>query len=177
MADPATNSEGAEFVVAGAQYSFAPFHGFRGEYGGALQPLVSPSRPRTDDAARPLVLTSRRFAQPRLPEEIGQGCLAVAAQASWAARGRPSQVPWSSIRRWPAGSIARLRAAPVRQSTAGCSFLNRQARRDDRLPGRHDHRRRDIPGGLGSRPFDGERASRLTRRTEVIGNGVLQGFL
>lgn len=180
-ADPRiTNSEGAEFDSSSGQVVLANSHGFVGHYRSSSFSLsVSPvaSAPEAETMQRDSWYgVQRRFRGLDSPERIGQE----------AAR--------RTVRRLGARKVATC-CAPVifDQETAGsflshvCSAVSGYALYKgasflvDQL-GRqlapeyvtiYDDGR--MPGGLGSRPFDGEGLP--TRKTEVMERGVLTSYL
>lgn len=175
-----TNSEGAEFDSSSGRIVLANSHGFVGEYQSSSFSLsVSPiaTEPGSGAMQRDAWYgVQRKFAKLDSPETIGQE----------AAR--------RAVRRLGAKKVATRRAPVIfDQETAGsllgnlCSAVSGYALYKgasfliDRLGEKlapdfvtiYDDGR--MPGGLGSRPFDGEGLP--TRRTTVVERGVLKSYL
>jgi PmbA protein len=175
-----TNSEGAEFNSSSGRVLLANTVGFCGEYLSSTFSLsVSPvaTEPGTDHMQRDSwYAVQRRFAKLDSPEAVGQ------------------EATRRTVRRLSARKVA-TRKAPVvfDAETAGsllsnlCSAVSGYALYKgasfliDELGQRlapdfvtivDDGR---LPGGLGSRPFDGEGLP--TRRTTVVDRGILSSYL
>jgi PmbA protein len=179
QADPrVTNSEGAEFYDRQARYAYATSHGFARSYATSSFGLtVAPVAGTNGDMQRDAwYSTVRHRARLEEPEAIGRTAAARAVRRLGARKVQTTEVPVIFDPETAASlvrSIAGAASGPSLYRRASF-LLDRRGQRiaaagvtivDDGL----------IPGALGSRPFDGEGLA--TRRTVVVGDGVLESYL
>jgi PmbA protein len=173
-----TNSEGASLDTQYSQIAYANTHGFVGEYRtSGFSLAVSPIAGEGDKMQRDSWYSvSRRFRQLEAPQSIGRTA-AKRALARLGARKVPTQEAPVVFDPEVAASLLRTLAGAVSGTSIyrGASFLlNRLGQRvaADTVTVIDDG---TIPGGLGSRPFDGEGV--LTRRTVILEHGFLRSYL
>jgi PmbA protein len=173
-----TNSEGAEFFDRQSIYTYATSHGFSGSYetsmfGLTVAPVASANGEMQRDS---WYSTTRKRARLDPPEEVGRTAARRALRRLGARQVRTVEVPVVFDPETAAGLVSAVATAASGPALyRGASFLlNRLGQRiaaplvtivDDGT----------LPGGLGSRPFDGEGlpVGCLT----VVGAGVLESYL
>jgi PmbA protein len=173
-----TNSEGAGLDTQFSQIVYANTHGFVGEYRtSGFSLAVSPIAGEGDKMQRDSwYSTSRYFHQLEAPQSIGQTA-AKRALARLGARKVPTQEAPVIFDPDVAASLLRTLAGAASGTSIyrGASFLlNRLGQQvaADIVTVIDDG---SIPGGLGSRPFDGEGVS--TRRTVILEHGCFHSYL
>ncbi len=173
-----TNSEGAGLDTQVSQVIYGNTHGFVGEYRTSTSSLsVTPVAGAGNSMQRDSWYSvSRKFHQLESPEVVGETA-AKRVLRRLGARKVPTQEAPVIFDPDVAASLLRTLAAAAAGTAIyrGSSFLlNRLGQQvaaetvtviDDGT----------IPGGLGSRPFDGEGVP--TRRTVVLEHGVLRSYL
>jgi PmbA protein len=132
---------------------------------------------REDEKQRDMVVRAARSidALPT-PEELGRECAARSVQRLGARKIRTARIPVLYEPRTAVTLAGHLAEALVGTAIdQGRSFLAEQLGETVAAPtiGLVDDGR--LPGGLGSRPFDGEGVA--TRRTPLVEKGVLRGYL
>jgi PmbA protein len=178
-ADPRiTNSEGGEWSDRRARYAYATSHGFAGEYATssfslAVSPVAAANGEMQRDAWYHI---SRKRARLEAPEEIGRTAARRALRRLGARRVKTAEVPVV---------FDPDMAATLVRHIAGAASGPALYRRASFLVGkRGEHIAAPSvtivddglrPGALGSRPFDGEGLP--TRRTVLVGEGVLESYL
>lgn len=172
------NSEGAEFGHDEARILLANSHGFCGEYRRASVGLsVTPVAVQDGRMQRDSWYTvSRRLRDLESPEAVGREAARRALRRLGARKIGTQRVPVVFDPDTAAGLLWHLGGAVSGSAIyREASFLAGKlgARVASPLLGVVDDGR--MPGGLGSRPFDGEGLP--TRRTVVIRDGVLQSYL
>jgi PmbA protein len=173
-----TNSEGAGFDTRFSQIVYANTHGFVGEYRAstfslAVSPIASEGEAMQRDS---WYAVSRRFGQLEPPEVIGETA-AKRALRRLGARKVPTQEAPVIFDPEVAASLVRTLAGAASGTAIyrGASFLLDRLGQQvaaDTVTVIDDG---TIPGGLGSRPFDGEGVA--TRRTVVLEHGILRSYL
>ncbi|MCI0546818.1 MAG: TldD/PmbA family protein [Candidatus Rokubacteria bacterium] len=178
-ADPRIrNSEGGEFADRRARYAYASSHGFRGEYRTSSFTLsVSPVAVQASEMQRDgWYHVARKRARLDPPEEIGRIAARRALRRLGARRVRTATVPVIFDPEMAASLIRHLAGAASGPALyRGASFLLGrlgQSVASARVTITDDG---TIPGGLGSRPFDGEGLP--VRRTVLVDEGVLRSYL
>jgi PmbA protein len=173
-----TNSEGAGFDTQFSQVVYANTHGFVGEYrASAFSLAVSPIASEGDAMQRDSwYAVSRRLRQLEPPEVIGETA-AKRALRRLGARKVPTQQAPVVFDPDVAASLIRTLAGAASGTAIyrGASFLLDRLGQQvaaDTVTVIDDG---TIPGGLGSRPFDGEGVA--TRRTVMLEHGVLRNYL
>lgn len=175
-----TNSEGAEFDSSSGRIVLANSHGFVGEYRSSSFSLsVSPiaTEPGSGAMQRDAWYgVQRKFAKLDSPETIGQEAARRAVRRLGAKKVATRRVPVIFDQETASSLLGNLCSAASGYALyKGASFLI------DRLGEKlapdfvtiYDDGR--MPGGLGSRPFDGEGLP--TRKTTVVERGVLTSYL
>src|SRR5579884_290141 len=175
-----TNSEGAEFESSSGRIVLANSHGFMGEYRSSSFSLsVSPiaTEPGSGAMQRDAWYgVQRKFAKLDSPETIGQEAARRAVRRLGAKKVATRRAPVIFDQETASSLLGNLCSAASGYALyKGASFLI------DRLGKKlapdfvtiYDDGR--MPGGLGSRPFDGEGLP--TRKTTVVERGVLTGYL
>jgi PmbA protein len=173
-----TNSEGAEYWDRRARYAYATSQGFaRGYATSAFGLSVSPVASENGDMQRDYWYTAARHrAQLEAPESIGRTAARRAVRRLGARKVKTIEVP---VIFDPDTAATLVRA--VAGAVSGPSLYRRASFLLDRLGQRIASPTVTIvddglmPRALGSRPFDGEGLA--TRRTVVVGEGVLQSYL
>jgi PmbA protein len=173
-----TNSEGAEYFDRRARYAYATSHGFVQGYATTTFGItVSPVAGRDGEMQRDSWYSMARKRE-RLdsPEAIGKTAAARALRRLGARKVKTAEVP---VVFDPDTAASLVRA--VASAASGPSLYRRASFLLDRLGSRIAAPTVTIvddallPGALGSRPFDGEGLP--TRRTVVVGEGVLESYL
>ncbi len=175
-----TNSEGAEFESSSGRIVLANSHGFMGEYRSSSFSLsVSPiaTEPGSGAMQRDAWYgVQRKFAKLDSPETIGQEAARRAVRRLGAKKVATRRAPVIFDQETASSLLGNLCSAASGYALyKGASFLI------DRLGKKlapdfvtiYDDGR--MPGGLGSRPFDGEGLP--TRKTTVVERGVLTSYL
>jgi PmbA protein len=178
-ADPRiTNSEGGDFADRRAHYAYAASHGFAGEYSTSSFSLsVSPVASENGHMQRDgWYHVTRKRALLDAPEAIGKIAAQRALRRLGARQVKTCEVPVifdpdmaASLVRHIAGAVS----GPSLYRSA--SFLLGKLGQQIAAPGVTIVDDGSMPGGLGSRPFDGEGLS--VRRTVVVDKGVLTSYL
>jgi PmbA protein len=178
-ADPRmTNSEGAEYWDRRARYAYATSHGFaRGYATSAFGLSVSPVASEHGEMQRDYWYTAARHrAALEAPDAIGRVAARRALRRLGARKVKTTEVP---VIFDPDTAATLVRA--IAGAASGPSLYRRASFLLDRLGKRIAAPSVNvvddglIPRALGSRPFDGEGLA--TRRTVVVGEGVLQSYL
>ncbi len=173
-----TNSDGAEYWDRQARYAYATSGGFAADYatsgfGLSVAPIAAQGGEMQRDAWYTM---ARQRARLDAPEAVGRLAAERALRRLGARKVRTTQVP-VIFDTETAASLVRA----VAGAAAGPGLYRRASFLCDRLGARiaapivtivDDG---TLPGALGSRPFDGEGLS--TRRTVVVGDGVLESYL
>jgi PmbA protein len=173
-----SNSEGSDYGHRNARVFFANSHGFSGEYGASSVTLsVSPvARDEAGMQRDGWYSAQRHLRRLETPEVVGCTAAERTLRRLGARKVATQEVP-VVFEPDMAASLLRSVCGAVSGSAIyrGASFLAGQLGRRvaaSALTVVDDGR---IPGGLGSRPFDGEGLP--TRRTVVIENGNLASYL
>ena len=175
-----TNSEGSEFNSLSGRVVFGNSHGFLGEFQSSSFSLsVSPIA--TDPVSGVMQRDSwyaiqRQYAKLEAPESVGREAARRAVRRLGSRKIATRRAPVVFDQETAGSLLANLNSAVSGYALyRGASFL--VGRLGDRVASEHvtvlDDGR--IPGGLGSRPFDGEGLP--TRRTTVVERGVLKSYL
>jgi PmbA protein len=180
-ADPRiTNSEGGEFNSSSGRVFLANSHGFHGDYrSSSFYMSVSPvaTEPGTENMQRDSwYAIERRFAKLDSPEAVGQEAARRTVRRLGARKVRTRKAPVIFDPEMAGSLIGNLCAAVSGYSLyKGASFLIGQL--DKRLAPDFVTIVDDgsLPGGLGSRPFDGEGLP--SSRTTVVEGGILSSYL
>jgi PmbA protein len=173
-----TNSEGAEYWDRRARYAYATSHGFaRGYATSAFGLSVSPVAAENGEMQRDYWYTAARHrAALEAPEAIGRIAARRALRRLGARKVKTIEVP---VIFDPDTAATLVRA--IAGAASGPSLYRRASFLLDRLgkkiaaPSVNVVDDGLIPRALGSRPFDGEGLA--TRRTVVVGQGVLESYL
>jgi len=173
-----TNSEGAEYWDRRARYAYATSHGFARGYGTSAFGLsVSPVASENGDMQRDYWYTAARHrAALEAPDAIGRTAARRALRRLGARKVKTTEVP---VIFDPDTAATLVRA--IAAAASGPSLYRRASFLLDRLgkkiagPSVSVVDDGLIPRALGSRPFDGEGLA--TRRTIVVGEGVLESYL
>ncbi len=172
------NSEGAEYAHGEARILFANSHGFTGEYRSSSVSLsaspvaVADGRMQRDG----WYSVGRRLGSLELPEAVGRTAARRALRRLGARKVATQQVPVVFDPDMAAGLLRSLCGAVSGSAIyRGASFLAGKLGEAVAASGLTVVDDGRIPGGLGSRPFDGEGLP--TRRTVVIRAGVLASYL
>ncbi|MGO9603479.1 MAG: TldD/PmbA family protein [Candidatus Binataceae bacterium] len=178
-ADPRIkNSEGAEFGSSRYWVMFANSQGFSGEYDGssfslAVQPIAQDGETMQQGS---WYTVNRRFAKLEDAESIGRTAAARALRRLGARKVKTTRVPIVFDPDMAGGLIRSLAGAASGPSLyRGASFLI--DRLSDQVAAANVTIVDDgiIPGGLGSKPFDGEGLP--TRRQHLVEKGILKTYL
>ena len=173
-----TNSEGAEFVDRRSTYTYATSHGFSASYEASTFALTAtPVASANGEMQRDTwYSTARKRARLDSPDEVGRTAAHRALRRLGARQVKTAEVPVVFDPETAAslvGAVASAASGPALYR--GSSFLlNRLGQRvaSPMVTIVDDGTR---PGGLGSKPFDGEGLS-VERRT-VVGAGTLDSYL
>lgn len=172
------NSEGGEFSNSTGTSVYASSRGFAGEYRGTSVSVVAVPIASTDDSMQRDYWYSvkRTTAQLESPESVGRKAAARALRRLSARRVKTQVVPVVFDPSMAASLIGTLcdavsGSAIFRKS----SFLVGKLGEAVASPIVDVEDNGRLPGGLGSRPFDGEGLA--TRVTPVVEKGVLRNYL
>jgi PmbA protein len=178
-ADPRiTNSEGGDFADRRAHYAYAASHGFAGEYSTSSFSLsVSPVATENGSMQRDgWYHVTRKRALLDSPEQIGKIAAQRALRRLGARQVKTCQVPIVFDPDMAASLVRHVAGAVSGPSLyRGASFLLGKLGQQIAAPGVTIVDDGTMPGGLGSRPFDGEGLP--VRRTVVVDKGVLASYL
>ncbi len=179
QADPRiTNSEGGDFGDRRARYAYATTHGFSGEYETSSFSLsASPVASQNGQMQRDSWYhVTRKRARLDAPEEIGLTAARRALRRLGARRIKTCEVPVVFDPETAASLIRHIAGAAAGPSLyRGASFLVGKLGQQIASAAVTIVDDGTMPGGLGSRPFDGEGLP--TRRTVVVDKGVLASYL
>jgi PmbA protein len=173
-----TNSEGAEYWDRRARYAYATSHGFaRGYATSAFGVSVSPVATENGDMQRDYWYTAARHrAALEPPETIGRIAARRALRRLGARKVKTTEVPVIFDPDTAATLVRAIAGAASGPSLyRRASFLLERLGKTIAAPGVNVVDDGLIPRALGSRPFDGEGLA--TRRTVVVGEGVLESYL
>jgi PmbA protein len=173
-----TNSEGAEHYDRLTHYAYATTHGFAQGYRTTSFGLsVTPVATQNGDMQRDYwYATSRRRVRLEDPAAVGRTAAWRAVRRLGARKIKTVEVPVVFDPETAASLVRSLAAA-----ASGPSLYRRTSFLVDRLGAKIGSPLMTIvddpliPGGLGSRPFDGEGLP--TGRTTLVGEGVLESYL
>lgn len=173
-----TNSEGAAYHDHRTRYAYATSHGFaRGYRTTSFRVSVSPVAARDGEMQRDYwYSTARRRAAVEDPAAVGRTAARRAVRRLGARKVKTTEVP---VVFDPETAASLVRS--VASAASGPSLYRRASFLLDRLGARIASPLVTIvddpliPGGLGSRPFDGEGLA--TRRTALVAEGVLESYL
>jgi PmbA protein len=173
-----TNSEGSEYGHEDARVFFANSHGFTGEY-PASSVVLSATPVAKDDAGMQRdawYSIQRRLCRLDSPESVGRTAARRTLRRLGARKVATQEVP-VVFDPDMAASLMRSVCGAVSGSAIyrGASFLAGKLGQQVAATGLTLVDDGRMPGGLGSRPFDGEGLP--TRRTMVIENGKLASYL
>ncbi len=178
-ADPRiTNSEGGDFADRRAHYAYAASHGFAGEYSTSSFSLsVSPVASENGSMQRDgWYHVTRKRALLDAPEQIGLIAAQRALRRLGARQVKTCEVPIIFDPDTAASLVRHIAGAASGPSLyRGASFLLGKLGQQIAAPGVTIVDDGTMPGGLGSRPFDGEGLS--VRRTMIVDRGVLTSYL
>src|SRR6266581_3725472 len=178
-ADPrVTNSEGGDFADHRARYAYATSHGFAAEYATSSFSLsASPVATENGHMQRDgWYHVTRKRANLETPEEIGLIAAKRAVRRLGARQVKTCEVPVIFDPDMAASLVRHVAGAVAGPSLyRGASFLVGKLGRRIAAPGVTIVDDGTIPGGLGSRPFDGEGLPVL--RTIIVDKGVLTSYL
>jgi PmbA protein len=173
-----TNSEGSEYGHGDAQIFFANSHGFAGEFRASSVTLsVTPIAQDHAGMQRDGWYSSQRqLRRLESPEAVGRRAAQRTLRRLGARKVRTQEVP-VVFDPDMAASLLRSLCGALSGSAIyrGASFLVGKLGQRVAASGLTVVDDGRMPGALGSRPFDGEGLP--TRRTVVIENGVLAGYL
>jgi PmbA protein len=173
-----TNSEGSEYGHSDAQVFFANSHGFSGEYRASSVTLsVTPvARDQAGMQRDGWYSSQRQLRNLESPEAIGRKAAERTLRRLGAHKVTTQEVP-VVFDPDMAASLLRSLCGAVSGSAIyrGASFLVGKLEQQVAAAGLTVVDDGRMPGGLGSRPFDGEGLP--TRRTVVIEKGVLASYL
>src|SRR5213594_4381862 len=180
-ADPrVTNSEGAEFDSSSGRILLGNSHGFLGDYrSSTFSVSVSPiaTAPDSDSMQQYSWYAVRhRFASLDSPESVGQEAARRAVRRLGAKKLSTRRAPVVFDQEMAASLLGNLcHAASGYALYKGASFLIGQLGKQlaPNFVTIYDNGR--LPGGLGSRPFDGEGLP--TRKTTIVERGMLASYL
>jgi PmbA protein len=173
-----TNSEGGDFADRRANYAYAASHGFAGEYSTSSFSLsVSPVASENGSMQRDgWYHVTRKRALLDAPEQIGKIAAQRALRRLGARQVKTCEVPIVFDPDMAASLVRHIAGAVSGPSLyRGASFLLGKLGQQIAAPGVTIVDDGTMPGGLGSRPFDGEGLS--VRRTVVVDKGVLTSYL
>ena len=172
------NSEGAEFSSGRGQILFANSQGFSGEYSGTSYTLVV--QPIAQDGGTMQqgfwYTSNRRLSKLEDAESVGVTAAKRAIRRLGARKIKTMRAPIVFDPDMAAGLIRSIAGAASGTSLyKGASFLVGQLGKPIAAPGVTIVDDALIPGGLGSKPFDGEGLP--TSRRKVVDKGVLASYL
>ena len=178
-ADPrVTNSEGGDFADRRARYAYATSHGFAGEYATSSFSLsASPVATENGHMQRDgWYHVTRKRASLDTPEEIGLIAAKRALRRLGARQVKTCEVPVIFDPDMAASLVRHVAGAAAGPSLyRGASFLVGKLGQQIAATGVTIVDDGTMPGGLGSRPFDGEGLPVL--RTVIVDKGVLASYL
>jgi len=172
------NSEGAEFSSGRGQILFANSQGFSDEYSGTSYSLVVQPIAQDGQAMQQgfWYTANRRFGKLEDAESVGITAARRAIRRLGARKIRTTRAPIVFDPDMAAGLIRSIAGAASGPSLyKGASFLLGQLGKSIAAPGVTIVDDALIPGGLGSKPFDGEGLP--TSRKNVVDKGVLATYL
>lgn len=173
-----SNSEGSDYGHRDARVLFANSHGFSGEY-RASSVALSVTPVAKDEAGMQRdgwYSTQRRLRRLESPETIGRTAAARTLRRLGARKVSTQAVPVVFDPDMAASLLRSLCGAASGSAIyRGASFLEGKLGQQVAAVGLTVVDDGRMPGGLGSRPFDGEGLP--TRRTVVIENGILASYL
>ncbi len=172
------NSEGAEFDSSLYSIMFANSQGFFGEYGGSSFSLVVQPIAQEGDSMQASFwyTTNRRFAKLDDAEETGRTAARRALRRLGARKVKTTKVPVVFDPDMAAGLIRTLAGAASGPALyKGTSFLIDRLGDQVAAPNVTIIDDGTMPGGLGSKPFDGEGLP--TRRQHLVEKGILKTYL
>ncbi len=172
------NSEGAEFSSGRGQILFANSQGFSGEYSGTSYTLVVQPIAQDGDAMQQgfWYTSNRRFGKLEDAESVGITAARRAIRRLGARKIKTTRAPIVFDPDMAAGLIRSIVGAASGPSLyKGASFLVGQLGNPIAAAGVTIVDDALIPGGLGSKPFDGEGLP--TSRKNVVDKGVLATYL
>ena len=173
-----TNSEGGDFADRRARFAYAASHGFAGEYATssfslAASPVASEGGRMQRDGWHHV---TRKRARLDTPEEIGATAARRALRRLGARPVKTAQVPVVFDPEMAASLVRHVAGAVAGPSLyRGASFLLGKLGQPIAAPGVTIVDDGTMPGGLGSRPFDGEGLP--AQRTVIVDEGVLTSYL
>jgi PmbA protein len=173
-----SNSSGAEFSSGRAQILFANSQGFCGEYTGTSYSLVVAPIAQEGDAMQQgyWYTSNRRFGKLEDPESVGITSAKRTLRKLGARKIKTIRAPVVFDPDMAAGLIRSIVGAASGPALyKGASFLVGQLGKEVAAPRVTIVDDALIPGGLGSRPFDGEGLP--TNRKNIIDQGVLATYL
>ncbi len=173
-----TNSEGAEYHDRRTRYAYATSHGFAQGYATtSFGVSVSPVAAQNGEMQRDYwYSTARKRARVEAPAAVGRVAARRALRRLGARKVKTTEVP---VIFDPETAASLVRS--IASAASGPSLYRRASFLLDRLGDKIASPLVTIvddpliPGGLGSRPFDGEGLA--TRRTVLVDEGVLQSYL
>ena len=173
-----TNSEGGDFGDGHARYAYATSHGFAGDYRSSSFSLsASPLAAANGEMQRDgWYHVTRKRAELDAPETIGRTAAQRALRRLGARRVKTAEVPVIFDPQMAATLIRHIAGAASGPSLyRGASFLLDRLGETIAAPSVTIVDDGTRPGGLGSRPFDGEGLP--TQRTVLVDRGVLTSYL
>ncbi len=173
-----TNSEGGDFSDGHARYAYATSHGFAGDYRSSSFSLsASPLAAANGEMQRDgWYHVTRKRAELDAPETIGRTAAQRALRRLGARRVKTAEVPVIFDPQMAATLIRHIAGAASGPSLyRGASFLLDRLGETIAAPSVTIVDDGTRPGGLGSRPFDGEGLP--TQRTVLVDRGVLTSYL
>ena len=173
-----TNSEGGDFGDGHARYAYATSHGFAGDYRSSSFSLsASPLAAANGEMQRDgWYHVTRKRAELDAPETIGRTAAQRALRRLGARRVKTAEVPVIFDPQMAATLIRHIAGAASGPSLyRGASFLLHRLGETIAAPSVTIVDDGTRPGGLGSRPFDGEGLP--TQRTVLVDRGVLTSYL
>jgi PmbA protein len=174
------NSEGAEFSASNGRVIMANSHGFVGEYRSSTFSIsVSPiaQAPDSDGMQRDYwYATDRKFGRLESPETVGKEAARRTIRRLGARKIATQRVPVVFDHETAASLLGNLCSAVSGHALyKGTSFLVGRLGKQIASEAVTVYDDGRLPGGLGSRPFDGEGLA--TRKTTVVERGVLVSYL
>jgi PmbA protein len=173
-----TNSEGAEFFERRARYAYATSHGFFGSYPTSSFSLtVSPVASANGEMQRDSWFTvARKRARLDAPEEVGRIAGRRALRRLGARQVKTCEVPVIFDPETAASLVRTIAGAASGPGLyRGTSFLLNRLGTRIAAPGVTVVDNGNIPGALGSRPFDGEGLA--IGKTVLVNAGTLESYL
>ncbi|MBM4125059.1 MAG: TldD/PmbA family protein [Nitrospira sp.] len=175
-----TNSEGAEFNSSSGRVVLGNSHGFLGEYrSSSFSVSVSPvaTEPGNGGMQRDSwYAVQRKFARLASPESVGQEAARRTVRRLGSRKISTMRVPVVFDQETAGSLLGHLCGAVSGYALyKGASFLIGQLGKRLAPDGVTVYDNGRMPGGLGSRPFDGEGLA--TRATTVVERGLLASYL